>query len=60
MNWAQEMEAMELLDQRSSFARTIAKEFVSSRMDREAKPNWLSPLWRILHHVLGDELQHER
>lgn len=60
MNWAQEMETMELLDQRSSFARKIAKEFVSSRMDREAKPNWLSPLWRILHHVLGDALQHER
>lgn len=60
MNWAQEMETMELLDQRSSLIRTIAKEFVSSRIEHEAKPNWLSPLWRILHHVLGHELQHDR
>jgi hypothetical protein len=60
MNWAQEIEVMEILDQYRSAAQSVARTFANrGRLERE-KPNWLSPLWRILHHVLGSELQCER
>lgn len=60
MNWAQEMEVMEILDQVRSAAQAVARVFASRRRLEREKPNWRSPFWRILHHVLGSELQCER
>jgi HEAT repeat protein len=60
MNWAQEMEAIEILDQYRSAAQPVARTFANRRRLEREKPNWLSPFWRILHHVLGSELQCER
>ncbi|MDR5729415.1 MAG: hypothetical protein RB191_18535 [Terriglobia bacterium] len=61
MNWAQEMEAIELLDQHRAVAQTIAMDYLAMRRYQHEKPSWLSPFWRILHHFLGNELlQHER
>ncbi len=54
MGWAQETEAVELLDRWPQLARQVAREV---RAQHRAKPNWLSPFWRILHHILGDEVQ---
>jgi hypothetical protein len=60
MNWAQEMQACELFDQDTALARVAARTFVRSRIQSGSRPNWLSPFWRILHHILGNELQHAR
>ena len=60
MNWAQEMQACELFDQDATLARVAARTFVMSRDQSRSRPNWLSPLWRILHHILGNELQQTR
>lgn len=60
MNWAQEMEMIELLDQYTPVAQVVARAFLNRRRDEGEKPNWLSPFWRILRHILGDELQHAR
>ncbi|HLH36173.1 MAG TPA: hypothetical protein VKX41_15990 [Alloacidobacterium sp.] len=57
MNWAQETEAIELLDKWPSLARQVAREFRAQHEMRRERPNWLSPFWRILHHVLGSEMQ---
>ena len=60
MNWAQEMEVIEILDQYRSVAQSVARTFANRRRLERERPNWLSPFWRILHHVLGGELQCER
>ena len=60
MNWAQEMQACELFDQDAALARAAARTFVISHDQSRSRPNWLSPLWRILHHILGNELQQAR
>lgn len=60
MNWAQEMEVIEILDQYRSLAQPVARTFARRlRLERE-KPNWLSPFWRILHHLLGSGFECER
>lgn len=56
MNWAQEMEATELLDERRAVAVAAAKTFARLRRNAGMTPNWLSPFWRILHHLLGSGL----
>jgi len=60
MHWAQETECVELLDLHPGVARTAAMEIAAKRRINGQGPSWLSPFWRILHHILGDELQHER
>lgn len=60
MHWAQETECVELLDLNPSVARTAAMEIAANRRISGEGPSWLSPFWRILHHILGNELQHER
>jgi hypothetical protein len=56
MNWAQETGAVELLDKWPTLARQAARHMRAQSQMRGEKPNWLSPFWRILHHVLGDEI----
>lgn len=56
MNWAQELEAGELLDKWPQLARHVAREIHAQREMRGEKPNWASPFWRVLHHILGDEM----
>jgi hypothetical protein len=56
MNWAQETETVEILDKWPQVARAAAREIRAQREKNGEKPNWLSPFWRILHHLLGDEL----
>lgn len=61
MNWAQEMETVELLDPRRLIAEKVARTLARIRRNEGAPVNWLSPFWRTLHHFLGNEiLQHER
>ena len=56
MNWAQEMETVELLDRYSGVARPVALEIAMHRTDNGETPNWQSPFWRTLHHILGGDL----
>ncbi len=60
MNWAQETEAVELLDKWPALARQAMREMQVQREMRGETPNWLSPFWRILHHVLGSEMHPQR
>ncbi len=60
MNWAQETEAVELLDKWPLLAHQVARDIYSRRTARGEKPNWSSPFWRVLHHVLGSEMQEQR
>lgn len=57
MNWAQETAATELLDKWPQVAHSVAREIHGQYERTGEKPNWLSPFWRILHHLLGAELQ---
>lgn len=60
MNWAQEMETIELLDEHRTVAEPVARTFAELRRDEGLTPNWLSPFWRILYHILGNALQRKR
>ncbi len=60
MNWAQETIATELLDRWAPVARAVAREIHGQHDGRGEKPNWLSPFWRLLHHLLGDEFKGKR
>ena len=60
MNWAQETMAVELLDKWPILGHQVAREIQAEHSKRGEKPNWLSPFWRILHHVLGDEMQGQK
>ena len=57
MNWAQETMATELLDRWAPVAHAVAREIYGQHEGRGEKPNWLSPFWRLLHHLLGDEFK---
>jgi len=57
MNWAQETEAVELLDKWPLLARQVAREVHARSAGRGEIPNWLSPFWRVLYHILGTEMQ---
>jgi hypothetical protein len=57
MNWAQELEVTELLDKHSALARIVLHDIAMRRIQEDARPNWRSPDWRILYHVLGSDLQ---
>jgi HEAT repeat protein len=59
MNWAQELEVTELLDGHRATARPAANFVAVRHADEGEKPNWGSPFWRILYHVLGDHLEQE-
>ncbi len=57
MNWAQETEAVELLDKWPHLARQAARDIRALREMRRERPNWKSPFWRVLHHFLDHELE---
>jgi len=57
MNWAQELEVTELLDGHRTVARPAANTIARRHADKGEKPNWGSPFWRILYHVLGDHFE---
>ncbi len=57
MNWAQQTDAVELLDLCADVARSVAIRIAEHRKSLGEKPTGTSPLWRTLHHVLGSELQ---
>ena len=59
MNWAREMDVTELLDGHRAVAGLVAKTLAVRHADEGERPNWLSPFWRILYHVLGDHLEQE-
>jgi hypothetical protein len=56
MNWAQETLVTDLLDKWPQVARGVAREIYIQHKGQGEKPNWSSPFWRILHHLLGNEL----
>ena len=53
----QEEDVEHLLDAHPGIAREIALQVAKQRKDSGEKPNWLSPSWRILNHVLGRALE---
>jgi hypothetical protein len=53
----QEEDVEHLLDAHLGVAREIALQVAKQRKDSGEKPNWLSPSWRILNHVLGRALE---
>ena len=56
-DFVQEEDVDQLLDAHSGIAREIALQIAKNRKDSGEKPNWLSPSWRILNHVLGRSLE---
>ncbi len=53
----QEEDVDQLLDAEPTIAREIALQIAKHRKDSGEKPNWMSPSWRILNHVLGRTLE---
>jgi hypothetical protein len=53
----QEEDVEQLLDAKPMVAREIAQKIAKHRKDSGEKPNWISPSWRILNHVLGRTLE---
>ncbi len=60
MNWAQETETLELLDAWPLLARQAAREIRAQHETRGERPEWLSPFWRILLHILGSEMKEKK
>ena len=56
LNWVQESDALQLLDAHPDVSRQAALQIAKHRAQSGEHPNWMSPLWRILQHVLGEEL----
>ncbi len=59
LNWVQETDALQLLDAHPRVAREAARQVAKLRAQSGEHPNWISPFWRILQHVLGEELGRE-
>jgi len=56
LNCVQEDQVGILLDANPIAARAAAKAMVEEKRSCGERPNWLSPAWRILKHVLGQEM----
>jgi hypothetical protein len=52
-NSVEEGDAEELLDAHPGVAREIAQQVATQKQSSRERPNWLSPLWRIINHTLG-------
>jgi hypothetical protein len=59
LNSVQQEDVTQLLDAHRSIAQKIAFEITTYRKHLGQKPNWLSPSWRILNHVLDRALERE-
>jgi hypothetical protein len=57
INWAQEDDMTQLLDKNKELAREVAWKVTAEQRIQGQRPNWLTPLWRLLRHVLGRELE---
>jgi hypothetical protein len=57
LDCVQEEDIEQLLDAHPGIAHEIALQVVKRRKDSGERPNWMSPSWRILNHVLGSTLQ---
>lgn len=55
-NCFQEDEFTELCDNHPEIARSIAMDIAKRHTGPGIRPNWASPLWRILNHILGGRL----
>jgi hypothetical protein len=51
LNWVQEDEVIQLLDQHKELAHRVAKQILADLRARGERVNWLSPAWRILGHL---------
>lgn len=56
-NGFQEEEIAEVCDGHFMAAHALAADVVACRVGSGENPNWASPLWRILRHILGDDLR---
>jgi hypothetical protein len=59
MNWAQELEAIELLDGRRAVAVPVVMNLAARHRYAGERPNWSLPFWRILYHILGNRMDRE-
>lgn len=57
MNWAQETEAVELLDSMAGIAKPVAARIAAHRGNLGETPNWMSPFWRTVRHLQGASLE---
>lgn len=56
-NCFQEDEFAGLCDAHPEIAHDVAWDIATHQTDCVMRQNWTSPLWRILNHVLGDEMR---
>jgi hypothetical protein len=56
----QEGDVEELLGAHPGVARKIAQQIATQKQNSGERPNWLSPLWRILNHTLDRVLETKR
>ncbi len=57
INWAQEDQVATLLDTHRGLGCEIALQIARERSAHGERPNWITPSWRILRHVLGPSLE---
>jgi len=55
LNWVQESDVLQLLDQHFAIARDAAIRLRDA--ERGQRPQWASARWRILRHILGKGLE---
>lgn len=60
LNWVQEDDALRLLDEHHHLASHAARCILAERRAHGERPDWLKPSWRVLRHLLGDEIETER
>ena len=56
VNWAQEAQLESLLDSCPTESYRSAVAIAEQKMAAGKRPNWLDPTWRILKHVLRNQL----
>lgn len=59
LNWVQEDRVLSLLSTHTEIARAVARAILEERKRLAQQPDWRSPFWRLLKHVLGEELEKE-
>ncbi|HTZ56874.1 MAG TPA: HEAT repeat domain-containing protein [Acidobacteriaceae bacterium] len=52
VNWLEEDEMITLLEEHKEPARRVAKQIVADLQAHGEHANWLSPMWRVLGHVV--------
>lgn len=57
LNWMQEDEVTRLLEAHAAQARPLALRLCGEAAAKGEQPNWLSPRWRILRHLLGNDMK---